>query len=308
MHGLATALAVMAAVSVVTAQKTYRVGVDLVHFSVAVTDRAGEPVTGLVAEDFEVIEAGKPQTIKFFAAGDISGLDADLPLHLGFMLDTSGSMDRDIKDVRTAVIKFLNSMERAVDITLVDFDTEVRVARYGQNDFTRLIERIRNRAPGGWTALYDAMATYLHGASDQTGQKVLIMYTDGGDTRSSLPLNDLLDILRASDVTVYALGYLEHQPASARHEQRMHLQRFADMTGGQAFFPTSQKDVDKFYEIIHEEVTARYSLGYTSTDARSDGKWREVKVRVKRPDLKGVKIRTRAGYFAPLRGASIPHP
>lgn len=301
MQGLATALAVVTAVSVVTAQKTYRVGVDLVHFSVAVTGRDGDPVKGLAAEDFEIIEEGRSQTIKFFAAGGADGHEADLPLHLGFLLDTSGSMDRDIKDVRTAVIRFLNSMDRAVDITLVDFDTEVRVARYGQDDFTRLIERIRNRAPGGWTALYDAMATYLHGAAEQTGQKVLIMYTDGGDTRSSLPLKDVLDILRASDVTIYALGYLEHQPASARHEQRMHLQRFADMTGGQAFFPTSLKEVDKFYEVIQEHVSARYSLGYTSTDTRSDGKWRDVRIRVTRPDLKGVKVRTRSGYFAPMR-------
>jgi Ca-activated chloride channel family protein len=297
MQGWAAALAVAAVASVGTAQKTYRVAVDLVHFSVAVTDREGKPVTGLVAGDFEIIEEGKPQTIKFFAAGDADEA-ADLPLHLGFMLDTSGSMDRDIKDVRTAVIRFLNSMDRAADITLVDFDTEVRVARYGQDDFTRLIERIRNREPGGWTALYDAMATYLHGASDQTGQKVLIMYTDGGDTRSSLPLSDLLEILRASDVTVYALGYLEHQPASVRHEQRMHLQRFAEMTGGQAFFPSSLKEIDKFYLAIHEDVTARYSLGYTSIDTRSDGKWRQVKVRITRPDLKGAKVRTRAGYFA----------
>jgi Ca-activated chloride channel family protein len=306
MRGFATALAVAAAVCGVGAQKTYRVGVDLVHFSVAVTDREGAPVRGLEADDFEIVEEGKPQAIKFFAAGPGDGADENLPLHLGFMLDTSGSMDRDIKDVRTAVIRFLNSMERAADITLVDFDTEVRVARYGQNDFTRLIERIRNRAPGGWTALYDALATYLHGASDQTGQKVLIMYTDGGDTRSSLSLSDLLDMLRTSDVTIYALGYLENQPASVRNEQRRQLQRFAEMTGGQAFFPSSLREVDKVYETIEQDVTARYSLGYTSSDTRSDGKWREVKIRIKRADLKGAKIRTRAGYFAPLRHPSNP--
>lgn len=298
----AAALAITAAgVASVAAQKTYRVGVDLVHFSVAVTDRQGDPVPGLTLDDFEIVEEGKPQSIKFFASGVVDG-ESDLPLHLGFMLDTSGSMERDIRQVRTAVIKFLNSMDRAVDITLVDFDTEVRVARYGPNDFPRLIERIRNRAPGGWTALYDALGMYLQGASELLGQKVLIMYTDGGDTRSTLPLGDLIDILRASDVTIYALGYLENQPSSARHDQRMQLQRFAEMTGGQAFFPTSVKEVDRFYELIHKEVSARYSLGYTSSDTRKDGKWREVKVRVTRPDLKGIKIRTRGGYYAPVRG------
>lgn len=290
----------VAAVATVGAQRTYRVGVDLVHFSVAVTDREGNPVQGLTVDDFELVEEGKPQAITFFSAG-VGDAESDLPLHLGFLLDTSGSMERDIREVRSAVIKFLNSMERAVDITLVDFDTEVRIARYGQHDFPRLIERIRNRAPGGWTALYDAMGTYLQGAFEQTGQKVLIMYTDGADNRSTMSLKDTIDILRACDVTIYALGYLEHHSQSARNEQRMLLQRVTEMTGGQAFFPTSLKEVDKFYEAIHKEVAARYSLGYTSADTRMDGKWRQVRVRIKRPDLKGVKIRTRAGYYAPMR-------
>ncbi len=301
MKGLA--LAVMLGTAALTAadQRTFKAGVDLVHFSVVVSDKHGEPIEGLTADDFEILEAGQLQAVKFFSSGDPT---EEMPLHLGFLLDTSGSMDLAIRDVRTAAVKFLNAMDRAVDITLVDFDTEVRVARFHSNDYPRLIERIRGRKPDGWTALYDALGVYLNGAADQTGQKVLVMYTDGGDTRSSLTVTDLLDMLRASDVTIYVLGYLEHQSSSARNEQRMQLQRIASMTGGQAFFPTSLKEVDKLYETIQRELSARYSLGYTSTDARADGKWREVKIRVKRSDLKNAKIRTRGGYFAPIRDIS----
>jgi VWFA-related protein len=212
-------------------------------------------------------------------------------------------MGEDIKDARTAAIKFLNTMERAVDITLVDFDTEVRVARYAASDYPRLIERIRARKPDGYTALYDALGIYLNGAGLQGGQKILIMYTDGGDTRSALNHNDVLDLLRASDVTVYVLGYLEHQSQSSRTAQRQQLDRFATMTGGQALFPTSLKEVDKMYEKIEREIGARYSLAYTSTDSREDGAWREVDIRLKRPDLKGARLRTRDGYFAPLKGS-----
>jgi Ca-activated chloride channel family protein len=282
---------------VVPAQQTFRTAVDLVHFGVVVTDKQGSPITGLTADDFEVKEAGKPQTIKFFAAGDPAEA---LPLHVGFLLDTSGSMEEDLKDVRTAAIKFLNAMDQAEDITLVDFDTEVRMARYSGSEYARLIERIRQRKADGMTALYDALGVYLSGTVDQIGQKVLIMYTDGGDTRSTLTINEIVDLLRASDVTVYVVGYLEHQ-GSNRMAQRMELTRFATMTGGLALFSTSVKEIDKMYEKIQREIATRYSLGYTSTDDRANGAWRNVEIRLKRADLKGAKLRTRDGYFAPLK-------
>lgn len=295
-------LAAMTAATALSAHQTFRAGVDLVHFAVVVTDRQGAPVTGLTADDFELIEEGTRQTISYFAEGDASdGGGEALPLHLGLALDSSGSMDQDIHDVRTAVIRFLNANESAADVTLVDFDTEVRISRYAASEYARLIERIRMRKPEGWTALYDALGVYLNGTTSQTGQKVLLLYTDGGDTRSSLVLPELLDLLKASDVTMYVIGYLERHSSSARNEQRMRLQRMAETTGGQAFFPTSLKQLDRIYEGIQREIAARYSLGYVSTDTRSDGAWRKVEIRLTRPDLRGAKIRTRGGYFAPYR-------
>jgi VWFA-related protein len=102
-------------------------------------------------------------------------------------------------------------------------------------------------------------------------------------------------------VTIYVIGYLEHQSTSGKMEQKQVLQQFAEMTGGQAFFPYSVKEVDKVYEKIHREIAARYSIGYSSTDPRTDGAWRKVEIRLKRPDLRGAKLRTRDGYFAPFR-------
>src|SRR4029450_10949598 len=129
-------------VTVAAAQQTFRSAIDLVHFGVVVTDKQGSPITGLTADDFEIKEAGKAQTIKFFNAGDPE--DAP-PLHVGFLLDTSGSMEEDLKDVRTAAVKFLNAMEQAEDITLVDFDTQVRQATYSGGEYACLIERIQER-------------------------------------------------------------------------------------------------------------------------------------------------------------------
>ena len=222
------------ATGLVTADQTIRVGVDLVNFGVVVTDRRGAPISGLTQADFEILERGKPQQIQFFAAADVAIAP---PLHLGFLLDASGSMDQDMKDVRTAAIKFLNKNEFAVDMTLVDFDTEVRRTVFSGDDYPHLIERIRMRKSGGMTAFYDALAVYLRGASVQDGQKVLVAYTDGGDTRSTITAGDVADLLKASDVTLYALGYLEHQSSSYRNATQMELQRFSALTGGPGVLP-----------------------------------------------------------------------
>jgi len=296
------ALAAVAPLLLTAQQRpTFKAGVDLVNFGVSVVDRQGKPVTGLKPEDFEVLENGTPQTLQFFAAG----LPEDAPpLHLGMLLDTSGSMADDLKDARSAAIKFVNALDRAADFTLVDFDTEVRVARFGPNDYPRLVERIRARKADGWTALYDAVGVYLNGAQHQDGQKVLVLYTDGGDNTSSLTFRDMIDLLKASDVTVYAVGYMEHQSSGGRIQQRSELARAVEVTGGQAYFPGVARDLDGVFDKIREELAARYSLGYISTDSRMDGTWRGVEIKLLRHDLKGVKLRTRTGYYAPYKPTS----
>jgi Ca-activated chloride channel family protein len=292
-------LILLTAVALRAQQPTFRATVDLVHFGVSVVDKQGKPVTGLTADDFEVMENGKPQSLKYFVAGNPEEAP---PLHIGLLLDTSGSMSGDIKDSRAAAVKFVNTLDQAADVTLVDFDTEVRVARFGPNDYPRLVERIRGRKPDGWTALYDAIGVYLNGAQNQDGQKVLVLYTDGGDTTSAMTFHDMLTLCKASDVTVYAIGYMEHQ-GSNRMQQRSEMERVAATTGGQAFFPSVGKDLDGVFEKIRQELAARYSLGYLSTDLRTDGAWRGVEIKLRRPDLKGVRLRTRTGYFAPYKAS-----
>ncbi|MEO7271246.1 MAG: VWA domain-containing protein, partial [Vicinamibacterales bacterium] len=302
----AVVLLLAAVTTAFSPQQPFRASVDLVHFSVIVTDKQGAPITGLTADDFELVEEGKPQSVTYFLEGfpESGDLGRVLPLHLGLALDTSGSMEDDIHDVRTGMIKFVNANEHAVDTTLVDFDTEVRLARYSGLDYPRLIERIRMRKPDGWTAFYDAVGVYLNGAAEQDGEKILLIYTDGGDTRSAMTYPELITLLKASDVTTYVIGYLEHQPQSAKNEQRMQLQRMAELTGGDAFFPSSVKELEKIYAKIERTIAARYTLGYLSTDTRMNGAWRKIQIRLKRTDLKGAKVRTREGYYAPFKDGS----
>ena len=286
-------------------QPTFRAEVELVNFGVTVTDRRGNFITDLNPGDFEILEEGERQALRLFARGDttVGTLRGDAEgerqeLHVGLLFDTSGSMGEDLKLSRSAAIRFLNMLPDADDMTLVDFDTEVRVAKYGQADFPRLVERIRNRKPDGWTALYDALGVFLDGAHYDRGRKILVLYTDGGDTRSRVTFSEVMEFVRAADVTVYAIGLLEHQSSSVKAEQRMRLQQISEATGGEAFFPFSMKDVESAYEKILAQIRAQYSLGYISTNTKTDGQWRKVEISVTRPDL---RIRARKGYFAPYR-------
>lgn len=278
-------------------QATFQAGVELVNIGVTVTDRRGALIADLGRGDFEILEDGRPQTLRYFA-----GASEPAPeLHLGVLLDVSQSMESDIGFTRTAAIKFLNTMSEAADVTVVDFDTEVRAARFSQAEFPRLVERIRTQQVQGETALFDAIGVYLDGAAEQEGRKVMLLYTDGGDTRSSIRFNELLDLVKASDVTIYAIGVMDRGAYRSSADQQIVLRRIAETAGGQVFFPPSVKQLDDVYAQVAAEIRAQYTLGYISSNDTRDGRWRNVEVRLKRPDAKSLKIRARKGYFAALK-------
>jgi len=302
MSGFAAKVALIA-VAVCTApllaqQPTFRAGTEIVTFGVTATDKRGNFLTDLTHDDFEIVEDGRPQTLQYFARGD--EIETGPELHIGLLFDTSGSMDADIKLSRSAAIRFLNTMSHAVDMTLVDFDTEVRVTKFGPTDFPRLVERIRSRKPEGLTAMYDALGVYLDGATHGPGRKILVVFTDGGDTRSAIRFGDALTLIRASDVTIYSIGFLQNQ-GSAKTEQRFRLTQIATESGGEAFFPLSMKQIDEAYDKIVAQVGAQYTLGYVSTNTATDGTWRKVDIRIRRPGTKDTRLQTRKGYFAPYK-------
>ena len=279
-------------------QRVFRSGVDIVSIAATVIDKDGNFVTDLNANDFEIVEEGGEQRISYFAGGEMDRASLP-PLHIGLLFDTSGSMQADLKLSQRGAVRFLNALTDAVDITFVDFDTEVRVGRYGQADLPRLVERIRLRKSDGWTALYDALGVYLDGASGQQGRKILIIYSDGGDTRSSLTRHEIFDLLRASDVTVYTIGFLEHQPRSVKTMLRSDLSRIAKITGGHALFPRSLDDLDEMYDRVSEEIGAQYNLGFIPSEQISDGSWRKLKIKLTGQNHKKYEVRARQGYFAP---------
>ncbi len=273
----------------------FRSRTDLVTVGVTVAGRQHQFVTDLTANDFALYEDGKLQQIFAFA----SGAEAGPPLHVGILLDVSGSQGLDLEFTQKAVLKFLKAMPEAADVTFIDFASDVHGGRYAHGDLPRLFKRVRDLKAGGETALFDAMGLYLDSASDMDGRKVMVVYTDGADTASSLGLGTLMNLLRASDVTVYAIGALDNQPQSTQTMLRSLLGHFAATTGGSAFFPGSGKQLDRIYDQVLGEVRAQYTLGYVSTNENADGTWRKVEIKITRADANRLDVRARKGYYGP---------
>jgi len=300
--GLALAAGVLVAAPALAQEKpsppVFAAGTDIVNITLTVRDGEGHLVPDLKREDFVVMEDGHPQTIQVFARAVEPGQEETLALDLGLVLDTSESMIKMLRLTQEAAVRFLEAIPRARDLITIFFDEDIRLSRYDSEHQQGLIERIETIKGGGWTALYDAIALYLVRVQDSTGRKVLVLLTDGEDSRSKIMLGELLQAIRSSAVTIYPIGIFGGFPSgSARlREARAFLQQVADISGGQLFAPAASKDLGAVYDKIIDELSTQYVIGFVSDNPRRDGKFRKLKVDVRHP---GMKARHRPGYYAP---------
>ena len=269
-----------------------------VHLTVSVRDATGRLVSNLKSDDFTVLENGRPQHVQLFGRAVEPGQEEALALDLGLLMDTSASMLQQLKLSQEAAVRFLESIPRARDLVTIFFDDDIRLSRYNSENQQGLFGRIAEAKGGGDTALYDAISVYLSRVQDASGRKVLVLFTDGEDTRSALGLGEVLQIIRSSGVTIYPIAFTSgFAPGSARAlRSKSVLEQMAELTGGAVFTPRSSKDLSGIYTRILQELQAQYVLGYVSDDPARDGKFRRLKVDV---PGKGLRVRHRAGYFAP---------
>ena len=275
---------------------SFSAGLDMVNVTVTVRDEHGKLVTDLTAEDFIVKEDGRPQAVEVFARSYEPGQDDVLTLDLGMLLDTSTSMLEQLKLSQEAATRFLESVPRARELITIFFDSEIRVSRYDSENQQGLFDRIHAAKGGGDTALYDAMAVYLSRVEGASGRKVLVLFTDGEDSRSELGLSDVMQLLRSSRVSVYSICFPSFAPGSSRAvKARSVLQQFADMTGGTVFNPSASRDLAAIYQKILDELGGQYVLGYVSDNPKTDGKLRRLVVEL--PNHKDLRVRNRTGYI-----------
>ena len=277
----------------------FRAGVELVSLNVTVSEGT-RFVTDLQQEDFQVFEDGVKQDVTFFTR-------SNLPVALALLIDTSASMESRLPTAQEAAIGFARRLRSQDLAEVVDFDSRVVILQAFTNTVHELEQAIRRTSAGGSTSMYNAIYIALKDLKrivaknvDEIRRQSIIVLSDGEDTSSLLPFDEVLDLAKRSETAIYAigLGSLEGSPTAGRgfKEAEFVLRQLSQETGGRAFFPSQLGDLANVYGQISDELSSQYTVGYTSRNGRRDGAWRRIVVRINRPNL---TARTKQGYFAP---------
>jgi VWFA-related protein len=266
-----------------------------VRLNATVLDSSGRSVLDLNRDAFHVYEDGVAQTIASFR-------HEDLPVSLGILIDSSGSM----YDKRLAVnqasldlVKLSNPQDEAF---LVDFSFEPFIDQDFTSDTAKLQQGLSYIKSSGGTALYDALvasADYLVKNAKHPKQVILVV-TDGEDNASSATLEDAIRRIQDLDgPTIYCIGLLfgpDTDKNEARHAKRV-LEALAEQTGGVAYFPRSLKEVDPIAAEVAQDIRTQYTIAYHSTKSPELGGYRQVHVEAKEKGYSKLQVRTRTGYF-----------
>jgi Ca-activated chloride channel family protein len=266
-----------------------------VVLNATVLDQGGRAIQTLAKDDFRVYEDGVPQVISGFR-------HEDLPVSLGILIDSSGSMYDKRAAVDQASLDLVKLSNKADEAFLVDFSWEAFIDQDFTNDVNKLQQGLSFIKSSGGTAIYDALvasADYLQKNAKHPKQ-VLLVVTDGEDNASSSTLEQAIRRIQDLDgPVIYCVGLLfgsDVNKGEARHARRV-LESLAEQTGGAAYFPRSIKEVDGIAAQVAEDIRTQYSIAYHSTNPPTKGGYRQVHVEAKGKGTGKLSVRTRSGYF-----------
>ena len=263
--------------------------VEVVSVPVLVFDKAGNFVSGLKKEDFQIYEDGVLQEITYLATG--TG-DDKIPLSIALTLDTSGSMQPSIAFLKEAATYFTGKLELTDQALVVSFNESVKSSSDFTDDTDRLDSFINGLRVYGGTALYDSVMYSLDRLRDRPGRKALILLSDGDDTASAADKSQTVALARSLEVAIYAVGI------QGFDTPRGFLKGLAEDTGGAYFFPNKTNELIKVFEAISKDLKNNYLVAYSPKRA-ADNTYRKIEVRIiNRPE---VKVRVRPGYMAAKR-------
>jgi len=300
------AVSILACLVVVPAQSqvggqrpSFRATIDIVSLNVTVIDGANRYIVDLDQPDFSVFEDGVKQDIVFFTR-------RPQPIALSLLLDSSASMEDKLETLQIAAANFVRRLKPNDLAQVIDFDSRVSIRQGFTANQSELEGAIRQAVSGGSTSLHNAIYISLKELGkikaqneEDVRRQALIVFSDGEDTSSLVSFEEVLDLAKRSETSIYTIA-LRGTETNTRgfREAEFIMRQLAQETGGRSFFPAKITDLDGVYSQIADELASQYTIGYTSKNPKSDGAFRRVVVQVARP---GVTPRTKRGYYAPTR-------
>jgi VWFA-related protein len=274
-------------------QTIIRTEVGLVNINFTALDRSGRPVRGLKAGDFMAFDNKIPQKIEYFVEYAEQGKGNEVPLTIALLIDTSGSVKNKLEYEKATAAEFFKDILRPKEdlAMIIQFDSEVNLVQDFTQSHDALLDALDGLKAGNSTALYDAVFLAAdEKLKSETGRKVMVVITDGDDTSSKVSEKEAIEAAQRGDVLIYGIGVQTEDSSFGA------LKKFAEETGGAFFSPhATQAEIRAAFRSIGEDIKGQYSLAY-GLNAIKDGTFHSIEIRCKE---RGVRVRTRKGYYAP---------
>ena len=274
---------------------TIKKRVDEVNVLFIATDKHGKFVRNLNEKDFAILDDHKPpQSIVNFRR------ETDLPIQLGLLIDTSGSVRGRFDFEQDAAATFLqNSIRPNFDKAfVVGFNGHSQMMQDFTDNAALLAAAVHRLQDGGGTALYDAIYRACHDHlikdhEDRPSRRAIVIVSDGEDNQSDFSEAQAIEMAQRAEVIIYAIS-TDDSGLILRGDKV--LERIATATGGRAFFPFRTKDIKNSFAAIEDELRSQYIISYHPADFEADGRYRPIEITALKKDL---QVRSRKGYYAP---------
>jgi VWFA-related protein len=276
---------------------TFSSTVDVVNLNVSVSDGRDRHITGLVPGDFKIFEDGVPQQLCLFT-------QERLPISLAILVDSSLSMQPNLPAVKTAAMRLVHALGPEDQAEIIQFNHKFTVIQDFTNDQARLETAVRGIAADGATGVYNALYFTLKDPrfrrkNDDLTRQAVVVLSDGEDTSSLVSDDQVIELARKGNVTVFAISLRPPRTSTfdteAPDRAAFFLTALARETGGRSYFPAGLAQIDGVYDKIADELRTQYALGYVSSNPMRDGKWRRIAIEITQGNL---MLRHKQGYYA----------
>ena len=286
-----------------------RISTELVQLDVKVIDQNNTPVFDLNRDDFIIFEDKVRQSIESVSREEV-------PLSIGLVIDTSGSMRSRLQTVTDAALGLIKQMRSDDEGFVAQFKAEAELVQEFTNDKRELEDAIGELFTSGGTALLDAIIATADYAQQKGKQrrKALIIISDGLEKNSSVKEREVVDAIKEDEVQVYLIGFIDEEgesrglfgKSSAKRAKEL-LAHIAEDSGGRAFFPREITEMPAIAAQIAKDLRMQYVISYYPTNEVRDGKFRTVQVSINPRNSRKMIARTRQGYYARVeKGAARP--